>query len=76
MDTLNSKLAEILEVDSVQAGDVLSEFDVWVSLTRLSILAMLDSRYGVNLAAGDLKQLRTVGDLLAAVEARRPSAKA
>jgi acyl carrier protein len=73
MDTLNSKLAEILEVDSVQAGDVLSDFEVWDSLTRLSILAMLDSRYGVNLAAADLKRLHTVGDLLAAVEARRPA---
>ena len=71
MDTLYSKLAEILEVETVQAGDVLGNFDVWDSLTRLSILAMLDSRYGVNLAAGDLKQMRTIADLANAVAARR-----
>jgi acyl carrier protein len=70
VETLYAKLAEILEVDSVQAGDVLGAFDTWDSLTRLSILATLDSSYGVNLAASDFKTMNTIGDLVAAVEAR------
>jgi acyl carrier protein len=71
VETLYAKLAEILEVDQVRAGDVLSSFDTWDSLTRLSILAMLDSSYGVNLAAGDFKSMNTIEDLSAAVEARK-----
>jgi len=71
VETLYAKLAEILEVDQVQSGDVLSSFDTWDSLTRLSILAMLDSSYGVNLAAGDFKTLNTIADLAATVGERR-----
>jgi acyl carrier protein len=32
---------------------------------------MLDSSYGVNLAAGDFKAMNTIEDLTAAVEARK-----
>lgn len=65
------KLAEILEVDSVRPEHVLQDFENWDSLTVLSVLAMLDSTYGVNLTAGDLRQMTTAGDLAAAVESRR-----
>ena len=71
MDTLYAKLAGILEVESVQPDDVLSSFDTWDSLTRLSILALLDSSYGVNLASSDFKTMNTIADLVAAVQARR-----
>ena len=71
METLYAKLAEILEVDQVNATDELASFDVWDSLTRLSILAMLDSSFGVNLAASDFKTMRTIADLDLAVDARR-----
>lgn len=71
MDTLNTKLAEILEVDQVNASDALESFDTWDSLTRLSIMAMLDSSFGVNLASSDFKAMQTIGDLVGAVEARR-----
>ena len=71
VDALYAKLAEILEVDQVESSDKLISFDTWDSLTRLSILAMLDGSYGVNLAAGDFKAMMTIADLAAAVEARR-----
>ena len=71
VETLYAKLAEILEVDQVKGADVLASFDTWDSLTRLSILAMLDSSFGVNLAAAEFKTMYTIGDLGSAVEARR-----
>ena len=71
MSDLYAKLSEILEVDQVQSTDLLASFDTWDSLTRLSILAMLDSSYGVNLAAGEFKTMQTIADLAATVEARR-----
>ena len=53
MDDIYSKLAQILEVERVNTADVLSEFEYWDSLTVLSILAMLDSAYGVNLTSAE-----------------------
>jgi acyl carrier protein len=72
MDEFYSKLAEILEVDRVGAADVLSEFEYWDSLTVLSVLALLDSSYGLNLTAAEIRKMRTAGDLAVALESRVP----
>jgi acyl carrier protein len=58
-------LAEIFEAEKVDDGDVLSEFEAWDSLTKLSIIAMADSEYGKNINARDLDRIRTVGELKA-----------
>jgi len=71
MDNFLEKLAEILEVDEVKPDDILRDFEAWDSLSVLSILAMLDSDYGVNLAATDLAGVKTGADLLALVESKR-----
>ena len=70
MDDLYSRLAQILEVDRVDATDVLSEFEYWDSLTVLSVLALLDSSYGLNLTAADIRKMKTAGDLAATLEMR------
>jgi acyl carrier protein len=72
MDEIYSKLAEILEVERVNAADVLSEFEYWDSLTILSVLAMLDSCYGINLAAADIRRMKTAGELAASLDIRLP----
>jgi acyl carrier protein len=72
MDDIYSQLAEILEVERVNTADVLSEFEYWDSLTVLSILAMLDSKYGINLTAAEIRQMKTAGQLAAALELRIP----
>ena len=71
MHDIYIQLAEILEADKVDANDVLSEFDYWDSLTVLSILAMLDANYGVNLTALDVRAMKSAGELVAAVEMRK-----
>ena len=73
MQNIYNQLAEILEAEQVEAGDVLSEFDYWDSLTVLSILAMLDANYGVNLTAVDIRAMTSAGELVAAVEMRKKS---
>ena len=71
MDELFGKLAEILEVDAVKPADVLRDFESWDSLAALSIIAMLDSSYGVRAGAEELKTLKTAGDLAGFIAARR-----
>jgi acyl carrier protein len=71
MHNIYHQLAEILEADQVNPEDILNKFDYWDSLTVLSILAMFDANYGVNLTAADVRAMRTAGELVAAVELRK-----
>lgn len=64
MNNINEKLIDILEVDHLSTTDVLQEFDSWDSLTSLSIIAMIDSDYHLNLTAEQLLTFKTVGDLI------------
>jgi len=57
------KLADILDVAEVKESDLLTGFSTWDSLSVLSIIAMLDSKYGLNVTAADLRNVGTVGDL-------------
>ncbi len=63
MTDLDKKLADILERESIHDTDVLVEFDSWDSLTALSIIAMVDADYNINLSAEALIALRTISDL-------------
>jgi acyl carrier protein len=71
MTDLYSRLAELLEVDQVGPDDVLRDSPLWDSLTVLSLIAMLDASYGVNITADGLRDIKTAGDLDALVAARR-----
>lgn len=71
MNDFCTKLAEILDVDTVAESDVLADFPEWDSLSVLSIIAMLDAKYGINVTALHLKSTRTVGDLWSLVQANK-----
>ena len=45
MDGFYEKIAEILEVDTVNATDVLADFAEWDSLSVLSAIAMVGADY-------------------------------
>ena len=71
MNEFLSKIAGILEVDHVRETDELKSFSQWDSLSVLSVIAMLDASYGVNLQAADLAPVKSAGDLWQLVEARK-----
>lgn len=70
-----ASLAETLQVDSVAPSDVLRDFDEWDSLTVLTIIDILQSRFGVLVEAKEFAKLSTVGDLLSLVESRASNGK-
>jgi len=63
MDEFLKQIAVILEVESVNTSDELSSFPQLDSMGVLSVIAMLDARYGVNLSTTDIGRLNTVGEL-------------
>ncbi len=73
MDEFLKQVALILEVDEVKETDELKGFPQWDSLSVLSVIAMLDANYGVNLRAADFGPIKTAGDLWKLVQSRQAS---
>jgi acyl carrier protein len=68
MDDFYEKIAEILELDTLNPSDELANFPEWDSLSVLSVIAMIGANYGVNLTASDLRGAATaqaIRDLVA-----------
>ena len=71
MDEFLTRLAEILEVPEIKQTDALKALSQWDSLAVLSVIAMLDADYGVNLRAGDLNAINSAGELFNLVQSKK-----
>jgi acyl carrier protein len=71
MNEFLDKIAKILEVEGVSDADDLKAFPQWDSLTVLSVIAMLDADYGVNLRAADLQEAASAGALWKLVQSKK-----
>ena len=66
MQDFIEKFAEAIEMESI---DVLKEdtrfrdLDEWSSLAVLSVIAMLDEEYDIQIENADFKKLETIGDI-------------
>ena len=71
MKDFYGKIAEILDVDEIKPSAVLADFPEWDSLAVLSVIAMLDANYGVNLTAMEIRNLKTAEEIANAVARRK-----
>jgi len=71
MNEFLKKLAEILEAGEVKETDALKDFPQWDSLAVLSVIAMLDANYGVNLRAADFGPVNSAADLWNLVQSKK-----
>lgn len=60
MKVLKEKLKEILEVEDLNMNSKFSDFEEWDSLTRLTLLAMLDSDYNITITEADLIKFENI----------------
>lgn len=70
MEELNSEMADILEVDSVNDEDLLENYDEWDSLARLSLLSFIDTEYSINLFQPDIADVKTVADIKEVIKSK------
>ena len=63
MDEFLKKMAKILELEKVNTSDRLKGFTLLDSLGQLTLIAMMDTDYKINITTADLAQLDTVEDL-------------
>ena len=62
-------LKEILEIEDRELSmtDNFREYPEWDSLAYLSVIAMLDEEYGIQIEGSEFKKLKTLGDLFSVV---------
>jgi len=62
-EDFHSKVAEILEVESVTDATRFRELDGWCSLQAFGLLVMLENELGVRMGVEELQTKETVGEL-------------
>jgi acyl carrier protein len=70
MENFLNQMAELLEVDSVNAQDEITSFDAWDSLTSLSIIALCDEEYSVTISAQDILNANTLEGLYKLIQSK------
>lgn len=68
MEKLIESLKEILELDDLDTNLNFTDLDEWDSLAVLSVLAMLDSDYHINMSKKELDNFSSVGEFIKYVE--------
>lgn len=71
MDVFLRRLAEILDEEEVGKAEELGSFVSWDSLSVLSIIAVVDKEYSVNLHASDVTNAKTAADLWSIIKDRQ-----
>lgn len=63
MNEFLDKVAEILEVDSVDANFEFRSISEWDSMKGFSLIVLLESDYGTQMSVDEFMGCKTVGDL-------------
>ena len=59
------ELEDILQRETpCKEPDLLADYDEWDSVSKMSITAYFSGTFGINLNASDLKNLKTVSDII------------
>lgn len=71
-EKLINALAEAMEIEAamIREDDKFRDYEAYSSLTELSVLAMLDSDFGIEIEMKEFNNYRTVKDLIGLVTSR------
>jgi acyl carrier protein len=59
-----------IEEDQVEMSDVMSDFDTWDSMSRLSLIALLDEHFEIEISDDEFENMTTVQDLYDKVQTK------
>ena len=59
------------DVSEIQPDTEYRELDEWTSLTALSIIAMIDEEYDVQLKADEMRKTQTIQELFDLVKSKK-----
>lgn len=58
-------------IEDLTGETTFGELEMWDSLTALSIMAMVDDEYGVNITGDEIKKSNTINDLFEIVKNKK-----
>ena len=64
MENLIAELCEILEVSELPLDSRFEDLSEWDSLNALSVIALLDSNYGIQIDAAGLQKFGSINEFL------------
>ena len=67
MEQLIEKLKDILETDELDVTKKLSDYEMWDSLSVLSVIALLDSDYHKQMTGKEINAFASIEDFCKAV---------
>ena len=71
MEELIQKLADLLEVDSLDVNKKFSDYDEWDSLAGLSLIALLDSDYNTTMSGKEVASFNSIEEFCKEVLSRQ-----
>jgi acyl carrier protein len=73
LETLSTILRQLLDDDSIVLTEATTRADVpgWDSFAYVSFMAAVEQQFGIKFRVADLEAFRNVGEIAAAVDARR-----
>ena len=71
MEKLIAELCDILEVEELLQDERFEDLAQWDSLNALSVIALLDSNYGIQMDDASLKRFASIKEFLQHVLASR-----
>ena len=60
MEELIEKLKDILELDELDVTKRLADYEQWDSLSKLLVISMLNSDYGITMTKEELNQFASI----------------
>jgi acyl carrier protein len=68
MSNLSEKIKELLEVEELDVNVRFTDVDGWDSLSVLSVLALLDSDFKVNMSQKEIESFPSIAAFIECVE--------
>lgn len=69
MANVVEKIKELLEVEDLDVNLKFKELEEWDSLSVLSVLAMVDSDYGMNMSQAEVENFTSISEFIKHIEA-------
>lgn len=63
-----AEAVEIEDVTTLNSETVFRDLDEWGSLSFLSVIAMLDEEYDIQIENAQFRELKTLGDIVTYIE--------
>lgn len=63
VEKLVAIIKEALELEHVELNDFLDSYDTWDSLGRLSLIALIDEHFDIQISDKEFNEFETVNDV-------------